>query len=232
MKKFFYNRKLVITIFVVLIVLLTAVAIGPMVYSLLKGAGVKTEPVSADGAKAASTELDGTWEVAKGRANNHTSVGFTFNEVLPAEKTTTSGSTTEVTGQADISDSTLKTATVTVDMDELTTDKKVRDQNMKSKLFEVDEFPVATFTLTEPADLSAVPDDGSTATVPLTGDLTIHGETKQVTNNFQVVRDADTVVLGGDIPVNRLDYGVETPEMIAAKISEVGAVNVRVTLQK
>ena len=80
MKKLFYNRKLVITIFVVLIVLLTAVAIGPMVYSLLKGAGVKTEPVSADGAKAASTELDGTWEVAKGRANNHTSVGFTFNE--------------------------------------------------------------------------------------------------------------------------------------------------------
>ena len=232
MKKLFYNRKLVITIFVVLIVLLTAVAIGPMVYSLLKGAGVKTEPVSADGAKAASTELDGTWEVAKGRANNHTSVGFTFNEVLPAEKTTTSGSTTEVTGQADISDSTLKTATVTVDMDELTTDKKVRDQNMKSKLFEVDEFPVATFTLTEPADLSAVPDDGSAATVPLTGDLTIHGETKQVTNDFQVVRDADTVVLGGDIPVNRLDYGVETPEMIAAKISEVGAVNVRVTLQK
>ena len=72
MKKLFYNRKLVITIFVVLIVLLTAVAIGPMVYSLLKGAGVKTEPVSADGAKAASTELDGTWEVAKGRANNHT----------------------------------------------------------------------------------------------------------------------------------------------------------------
>lgn len=232
MKKLFYNRKLVITIFVVLIVLLTAVAIGPMVYSLLKGAGVKTEPVSADGAKAASTELDGTWEVAKGRANNHTSVGFTFNEVLPAEKTTTSGSTTEVTGQADISDSTLKTAAVTVDMDELTTDKKVRDQNMKSKLFEVDEFPVATFTLTEPADLSAVPDNGSAATVSLTGDLTIHGETKQVTNDFQVVRDADTVVLGGDIPVNRLDYGVETPEMIAAKISEVGAVNVRVTLQK
>ena len=34
MKKLFYNRKLVITIFVVLIVLLTAVAIGPMVYSL------------------------------------------------------------------------------------------------------------------------------------------------------------------------------------------------------
>lgn len=232
MKKLFYNRKLVITIFVVLIVLLTAVAIGPMVYSLLKGAGVKTEPVSADGAKAASTELDGTWEVAKGRANNHTSVGFTFNEVLPAEKTTTSGSTTEVTGQADISDSTLKTATVTVDMDELTTDKKVRDQNMKDKLFITREYPEASFKLTEPADLSKVPEDGSLAKVKLTGELTIKDKTKKVSEDFDVVRDDKTIVLGGNIPVNRLDYGIETPELIAAKIAEEGEVNIRVTLEK
>ena len=187
MKKLFYNRKLVITIFVVLIVLLTAVAIGPMVYSLLKGAGVKTEPISADGAKAASTELDGSWQVAKGRADNHTSVGFTFNEILPAEKTTTSGSTTEVTGQAEISDSTLKTATVTVDMDELSTDKKVRDQNMKSKLFETQLFPESSFKLTKPASLADVPDDGTIGAVKLTGDLTIKDETSSVSPTPKII---------------------------------------------
>ena len=101
MKNLFYNRKLVVSIFVVLILVLTAVAIGPIVYSLFKSGGVKTEPVTADGAKAASTPLDGSWSVAKGRADNHTSVGFTFDEVLPAERTSTSGSTTEVTGQAE-----------------------------------------------------------------------------------------------------------------------------------
>ena len=53
-----------------------------------------------------------------------------------------------------------------------------------------------------------------------------------MTTDFQVVRDGDSIILGGDIPINRLDFGVETPEMIAAKISEVGEVNVRVTLQK
>ena len=77
-----------------------------------------------------------------------------------------------------------------------------------------------------------MPDDGSLVTVPLTGDLTIHGETKNVTQDFQVVRDGDTIILGGDIPINRLEFGVEAPEMIAAKISEVGDVNVRVTLEK
>ena len=232
MKNLFYNRKLVVSIFVVLILVLTAVAIGPIVYSLFKSGGVKTEPVTADGAKAASTPLDGSWSVAKGRADNHTSVGFTFDEVLPAERTSTSGSTTEVTGQADISDSTLKTATVTVDMDELTTDKKVRDQNMKSKLFETQLFPEASFELTKPASLADVPDDGSIGTVKLTGDLTIKDETHEISQDFDVLRDRDQIVIGGTVPVNRLDYGVETPEMLAAKVEENGEVNLRISFEK
>lgn len=68
--------------------------------------------------------------------------------------------------------------------------------------------------------------------VKLTGDLTIKGKTKKVTQEFDVVRDGETIVMGGNIPVNRLDYGIETPEMIAAKIEKEGEVNIRVTLQK
>ncbi|AJI78938.1 YceI family protein [Corynebacterium singulare] len=232
MKSLLGNRKLVITVFVILILASTALALGPMVFSLVMGRGVKTEPINLDRVKAATTELDGQWNVVKGSPYNFTSAGFTIDEILPADKRTTSGSTKDVTGQAVISDSTVEEATITVDMTTLTTDKKVRDQNMKTKLFEVSKFPESTFTLTESADLSAVPDDASPVTIPLTGDLTIHGQTKNVTTDFQVVRDGDSIILGGDIPINRLDFGVETPEMIAAKISEVGEVNVRVTLQK
>ena len=232
MKSVFGNRKLVISVFVILILVSTALALGPLVFSLVMGRGVKTEPINLDRIKAASTELDGEWHVVKGSPHNFTSAGFTIDEILPADKRTTSGSTKEVTGQATISGSVVEEATITVDMTSLTTDKKVRDQNMKTKLFEVTKFPESTFTLTKPADLSSVPDDASPATIPLTGDLTIHGETQEVTTDFQVVRDGDTIILGGDIPINRLDFGIETPEMIAAKISEVGDVNVRVTLQK
>lgn len=232
MKSVFGNRKLVISVFVILILASTALALGPLVFSLVMGRGVKTEPINLDRVKAASTELDGEWHVVKGSPYNFTSAGFTIDEILPADKRTTSGSTKEVTGQATISGAVVEEATITVDMTSLTTDKKVRDQNMKTKLFEVTKYPESTFKLTEPADLSDVPDDASPATIPLTGDLTIHGETKKVTADFQVVRDGDSIILGGDIPINRLDFGVETPEMIAAKISEVGTVNVRVTLQK
>ena len=232
MKSVFGNRKLVISVFVILILVSTALALGPLVFSLVMGRGVKTEPMNLDRVKAASTELDGQWNVVKGSPYNFTSAGFTIDEILPADKRTTSGSTKEVTGQATISDSVVEEATITVDMTTLTTDKKVRDQNMTTKLFEVEKYPESTFELTEPADLSSVPDDASPATIPLTGNLTIHGETQSVTTDFQVVRDGDTIILGGDIPINRLDFGIETPEMIAAKISEVGDVNVRVTLQK
>ena len=232
MKNLFYNRKLVVSIFVVLILVLTAVAIGPIVYSLFKSGGVKTEPVTADGAKAASTPLDGSWSVAKGRADNHTSVGFTFDEVLPAERTSTSGSTTEVTGQAEISDSTLESATITVNMDALTTDKKVRDQNMKSKLFKTSSFPESSFTLTKPASLADVPEDGTIGSVKLTGDLTIKDKTQEITHEFDVLRDGDDIVIGGDVPINRLDYNVETPDMLAAKVAEDGEINLRISLNK
>ena len=93
---------------------------------------------------------------------------------------------------------------------------------------ELAQVPIGNFT----TEAGAVLGDASPVTIPLTGDLTIHGETQNVTTDFQVVRDGDSIILGGDIPINRLDFGVETPEMIAAKISEVGEVNVRVTLQK
>ena len=93
MKSVFGNRKLVISVFVILILASTALALGPLVFSLVMGRGVKTEPINLDRVKAASTELDGQWNVVKGSPYNFTSAGFTIDEILPADKRTTSGST-------------------------------------------------------------------------------------------------------------------------------------------
>ncbi len=232
MKKLLGNRKLVISLFVVVIVALTLVAIVPLVFSLFVGRGVQTGPVNADRAREASVGVDGTWEVVQGSSRNYSSVGFTFNEVLPGEKTTTSGSTTNVIGQAVISGEVLEQARVSVDMTKLTTDKKVRDQNMKTKLFETGEFPEATFELTEPVDVSGVPVDGTPAEVDVAGDLEIKGVTQPVEGTFTVLRDGADLVVGGDIPINRLDFDVVTPEFIAATIEEEGAINIRLSLRQ
>ena len=232
MKSLLGNRKLVITIFVVLILASSALAFGPLVFSLVMGRGVKTEPVNAERTQAATTDLEGEWNVVKGSPYNFTSAGFTIDEILPADKRTTSGSTKDVTGQATIKGSTVEDATITVDMATLTTDKKVRDQNMKSKLFETQLFPEASFELTKPASLADVPDDGTIGTVKLTGDLTIKDETHEISQDFDVLRDGDQIVIGGTVPVDRLDYGVETPEMLAAKVEEKGEVNLRISFEK
>ena len=117
-------------------------------------------------------------------------------------------------------------------MDALTTDKKVRDQNMKMKLFETDKFPEAHFEITEPVDLSHVPDDGSMGKIDIAGEMTIKDATQPVEATFDVLRDGDHVVVGGDIPINRLDYNIETPEFLAAKVNEEGTINIRLNLRK
>lgn len=231
-KDLFYNRKLVISIFAVLIVLATLVALGPLFYSLYMGAGVKTEGINADGAEPATEELDGEWNVVQGSGRNFTSAGFTFHEILPAEEKQTSGSTTSVTGHAHIDGDVMDQASITVNLENITSDKQVRDQNTKDKLLETAFFPEAFFELTEPVDLSTVPSDGTVGTVTLTGDMTIKDKTNTVSEDFDVLRTGDQLIFAGDVPINRLDYGVETPEFVAAKIDENGFVNVRITMQK
>lgn len=232
LRKLFYNRTLMISLFAVLIVLSTLVALGPLMYSLIMGSGVRTEGLNADGARPATTELDGRWEVVQGSAHNFSAVGFTIDEVLPAERTTTSGSTGGVSGSVLIEGSTLRSGDITVEMASLTTDKIVRDQNMKTKLFEVEKFPQSHFVLTEPVDLAGIPDDGTVGTATLTGELTIKGVSNPVSADFDVLRSGSQIIVAGDIPINRLDYDIITPEFIAATISEEGTVNIRLSLEK
>lgn len=232
LQKLFYNRKLVVSIFVVLIIASTLVALGPMLYSAYMGRGVATEGVNAQGAKEASTDLNGQWQVVTGNAKNFTSVGFTIDEVLPSERRATSGSTNSVDGTAVVESEKLQEATIIVDMSTLTTDNDVRDNNMKRKLFMTDQYPEATFKVTDTVNLSQVPDDGTVTRVPLKGDMTIKGKTNSVSGEFDVLRDGKQLIVGGDVPINRQDFDIKSPEFIAAEIADEGTVNVRLTLEK
>lgn len=226
------NRKVVVTIFVTAIVLIAVIGVAPAVFSAFSGPGVKTEGLTADHAKPATTDVDGTWTVRKNKGDNATSVGYTFPEVLPGDRRVTSASTQEVVGQAVIEAGKLKSADISIDMTGLSSDNERRDVNVRNKIFATDEYPTATFALTEPVDVSSVPEDATVGQVTLNGDLTIRGETEPVTADFDVLRDRDRVVIAGTIPINRLDFGVETPEFVAATIAEDGEINIRLTLRK
>ncbi|GAB2514764.1 YceI-like domain protein [Corynebacterium atrinae] len=226
------SRKLVISLFVVLIIILALVAVVPMVYSAFMGPGVRTEGLSTDDVKPASTDINGEWEVARGGGANATSVGYTFFEILPGERKNTSGSTSAVGGFATIEAGTLTAGSITVDMTKVSSDNERRDINVRNKILNTDQFPDAVFTVTEPVDLSAVPSDGRVVPVKLIGDLEVRGESRPLVHDFDVVRDGDRIIVSGDIRINRHDYGVESPEFVAAKIDEEGELNIRVALEK
>lgn len=225
-------RTLIIVVFVILIVGLASVAVGPTLYQLVMGPGVKTEGIHADGAAPASTDVNGTWNVVHGNIPNTTSAGFTFAEILPGEEKITSGSTIDVSGEVIIEDNTLTSGLMTVDMTHISTDQEKRDINVRMKLFHTDQYPEATFEVTDAVDLSALPDTGTIAQVVIPGELTIHGKSKAVEPTFDVLRTGNQVIIASDIEINRLDFGVETPEFVAAKINETGEINVRIVMEK
>ena len=226
------NQKLIVIGGAVVIVLLALLALVPLFISIASHPGIKTEGIDADGAKAATTDVDGQWVVSHKPGKNVTSAGFTFYELLPGDERTTSGSTQDVEGQMVIEGGSLTAGEVTVGMSNIVTDKDVRDENVRRKILHTEQYPEATFSLTEPADVSQLPEDGTVGTVTLTGDLTIHGQTNAITREFTVLRTGDTVIVHADIPIKRTDYGVETPEFVAAKIAEDGDVNIRLKLEK
>lgn len=226
------NNKPIIIGGVIVVTILALIAIVPMVMALMSTPGIKTEPIETTGAKPASTEMDGTWTVLNRQGKNHTSAGFTFDELLPGDARNTSGSTTNVSGEMVIESGTLTSGEVTVDLTNIVTDRDVRDVNVRRKILSTDTYPEAYFTLTKPADVSSLPEDGTAGTVELTGDLTIRGVTNEITQEFTVLRTGDHVIVHADIPFNRLDYGVETPDFIAAKIAEEGQINIRLNLVK
>ena len=225
------KQKVLIAVVSVFAVFALLIAFVPLAINML-GSGVKTEGIDHSALKPSSTDIDGEWSVSNRPNANRSAAGFTFNEVLPGERRETSGSTNGITGFATIEAGTLTAGKITVDMTNITTDSDVRDNNVRRKIFHTDQFPESTFELTEPVDVSELPTDADVGEVTLTGDLTIMGTTNSVTQTFEVARSGDNLIIAGDIPINRLDYGVDTPEFVAAKIAEEGEINIRINLAK
>lgn len=107
-----------------------------------------------------------------------------------------------------------------------------RDINVRKSILHTDKFPKATFTLTEPADVSNLPDDGTTEKVKVTGDLDLHGKKNPVTAELKVLRTGEHVILQGNIPFKRSDFDIQTPQFVAATIADEGTIDLLLVLEQ
>jgi polyisoprenoid-binding protein YceI len=86
-----------------------------------------------------------------------------------------------------------------------------RAGRLHTQAIETDRFPTATFKATGPF---AIPDKarkGTDFTVPVTGDLTLHGVTRGVTVKIQGRASGDTVELVGSYTFPLSDFKIDKP---------------------
>ena len=101
-----------------------------------------------------------------------------------------------------------------------------RDGQFEGRIMEVDEFPTATFVLTEPIELGAVPADGEEITATATGDLTLHGVTREVTIDLVARLDGSTFAVDGSTTVTFSDYDIDDPSGGPASVGDDGELEV------
>lgn len=200
-----------------------ALTFGPGLYATYAASVVDAPPSLDRVAPGAQTAVDlenlsGTWSVVEGSY-----AGYRVNEVLQGNDVTVTGRTEEVTGSLTADGLTLTQATVTVDVASIATTEPPRDIYFRDVALEVSKFPEATFTLTEPVTAEE-PVAGEPQEFEATGELTLHGVTREVTAELEAVLTSTGGQVSGSIPITFEDYGVEAPSLGFVEVEDEGFV--------
>jgi polyisoprenoid-binding protein YceI len=186
-----------------------------------------TATTAAGASTTAPTSFDGTWVAASG-----SQAGYRVKEVLFGQSTEAVGRTSNVDGALTIDGATIESAAISIDLASVASDESRRDGQFRGRIMNVAQHPTATFTLKSPIDLGTLPADGSTVTVPATGELTLHGTKKTVTVDVTAKRSGGTISVNGTIPVVFADYGIPSPSFGPASVEDHGEIEFLVTFTK
>jgi polyisoprenoid-binding protein YceI len=187
-------------------------------------ASIASTPGSSPGtgptASVSAVSLDGTWAVDPtiGSFDYAASdfsgswAGYRVQEQLVGVGGTVAvGRTPDITGSINLAGPALTAADLSVDLRTLVSDQSMRDGQLARQGVQTDQFPNATFVLTQPIDLGSVPADGEEVSVTATGDLTIHGVTRSVQIPLKAKLTGDVIGVAGSLTFTWEDFGMEQP---------------------
>lgn len=177
-------------------------------------------PTSSASSSATGSGLDGTWNVdpSVGSFSDFSGsfVGYRVDEELATVGAATAvGRTPDVTGTLTLDGAQITAVELGADLTTLQSDESRRDGQLKRQALETDQFPTATFSLTQPIDLGSVPADGQVIQATAVGDLTIHGVTKSVEIPVEALLAGDVVTVTGSIDILFADYSINRPTSFA-----------------
>jgi len=178
--------------------------------------------------------VPGTWSVGADSI-----VGYRVRERLASLSADSDavGRTSSITGTATIAGSgtnlTVTKADFSVDMTSLASDKRMRDNRLRSQGIETDTFKTSTFTLTSPVTLPANALTGTAVDVTLHGDLTLHGVTKTIDVPAKAQLNGRVIQVLGSVSFPFSDYDIVAPNIGGfVTVQDTGTLEFLVNLTK
>ena len=168
-------------------------------------------------------DISGTWSVDTSVGTfgeecltevcDATFLGFRIDEELATiGAKTVVGRTPGVTGTLTIDGTMITAVEIEADMTGLITDDPSRNGAIRNQAIETSAFPTASFTLTEPIELGAIPPAGESIDVQATGDLTIHGVTRTETIPLTAELSGGFITVFGQLEnILLADYDIDQP---------------------
>jgi polyisoprenoid-binding protein YceI len=121
-----------------------------------------------------------------------------------------------------------------VDARTLKTGIEMRDEHMRERHLQTDQFPFIEFVLKSVEGLPAQLESGSAQKFQLAGDFTVHGTTKAITAPGTVEMVAtggfdkpQAMIVTATFNIKLDDYGVPRPKMLLLKLAETIRIRVR-----
>jgi polyisoprenoid-binding protein YceI len=184
--------------------------------------GTATDPVE---------DFDGSWTVVTGE---NVFVGYRIQELFGGEsiKKTATGRTPAVSGGLMIDGNQVTEVDITADLTELKSDQTRRDNSQNNNGLEINSFPTATFTLTQPITLPSAPSDGLTADVTAVGDLTLHGVTREVSIPLQASVSGGRINVAGGADIALADFEIDPPNSSFVAVDDAGTFEVQIAFVK
>jgi polyisoprenoid-binding protein YceI len=181
-------------------------------------------------------DVDGDWVVSANPepapVEDGSFVGYRVQEELSGiGSNTAAGRTRLITGELVIEGTRVTDVSVTADLTDLQSDDARRDEVVRTTALETDEFPEASFMLTDPIELGTVPDDGVTIEATAVGELTLHGVTRPVELELEAQRLGAVIAVIGTTEILMPDHEITPPKLgPVLSIEDRGEIEVQLCL--
>ena len=169
--------------------------------------------------------ISGTWTVTAG-----SQAGYRVQEILFGQHHTAVGRTSRITGYLIISGATVTAAEFNVDMAAIKSDQPSRDAQFNGFIMKTYKYGQASFHLTQPIELDAIPPPGDIVTEQATGQLTLRGNTRVVTFPLHAERVANGIDINAAIPITFSSWHIPNPSFAVAQVGSTGQIEVLLQL--